>query len=98
TGAHAPPPPPPPMAPTKGNYALLQVLDDASRDLGQGPVPALDPGERGAGDISFVSFIDGLDGLGAKGQGSHTPAETVDLASLPKLVERTAILIYRLTR
>ena len=63
-----------------------------------GAVPALDPGSRGAGDVSFVSFIAGLDGLGARGRGSHTPHEEIDLASLPQLIKRTAILIYRLTR
>lgn len=88
----------PPMAPTEGNYALLAILDQASRDLGFGTVPALDPGSRGAGDVSFVSFIDGLDGLGARGRGSHTPREEMDLVSLPQLIKRTAILIYRLTR
>ncbi len=89
----------PAMAPTDGNYALLGVLDQASRDLGFGPVPALDPGERGAGDVSFVApGVDSLDGIGARGEGSHTPDETVDLESLPMLIKRTAILIYRLTR
>jgi glutamate carboxypeptidase len=89
----------PAMAPTEGNYALLRVLDQASRDLGYPAVPALEPSKRGAGDISFVApFVDGLDGLGARGGGSHTADERVDLESLPMLVKRTALLIYRLTR
>ena len=37
----------PPMTPTPGNEALLEVLDGASRDLGLGPVAALDPADRG---------------------------------------------------
>src|SRR5262245_13397262 len=37
----------PAMTPVDGNYALLKQLDQASRDLGFGPVEALDPGDRG---------------------------------------------------
>jgi glutamate carboxypeptidase len=89
----------PAMAPTPANYAVLAVYDSASRALGYGPVTALDPGRRGAGDISFVApMITGLDGLGAMGSGSHTPAERVDLATLPMQTERAAILMYRLLR
>jgi glutamate carboxypeptidase len=89
----------PPMAPTAGNYAILAMLDRVSRDLGYAEVPPFDPGSRGAGDISFVaSYLDGIDGIGARGSGSHTPDEQMDLASLPELIKRTAILIYRLTQ
>ena len=87
----------PAMAPTPGNEAVLAVYDSASRALGYGPVAPLDPGRRGAGDISFVApMITGLDGLGALGSGSHTPAERVDLGTLPMQTERAAILMYRL--
>lgn len=87
----------PAMAPTPANYAVLAVYDSASRALGYGPVEALDPGRRGAGDISFVApMITGLDGLGAMGSGSHTPAERVNLTTLPIQTERAAILMYRL--
>jgi glutamate carboxypeptidase len=89
----------PAMPPTKGNYALLASLDSVSRALGQGPVEALDPGRRGAGDISFVSdYVDALDGLGVIGMRSHTPDERVNLKSIAPATERAAILIYRLTR
>lgn len=89
----------PAMPPTKGNYALLATLDSVSRALGQGPVEALDPGRRGAGDISFVSdYVDALDGLGVKGMRSHTPEERVNLKSFVPATERAAILIYRLSR
>ena len=75
----------PAMPPTKGNYALLASLDSVSRALDQGPVEALDPGQRGAGDISFVSdYVD-------------TPDERVNLKSIAPATERAAILIYRLT-
>ena len=87
----------PAMAPTPANYAILAVYDSASQALGYGPVAALDPGRRGAGDISFVApLITGLDGLGAMGSGSHTPAERVNLATLPMQTERAAVLLYRL--
>jgi glutamate carboxypeptidase len=89
----------PAMPPTPGNYKLLAVLDSVSRDLGRGPVEALDPGRRGAGDISFISdYVDALDGLGVVGMRSHTPEEKVDLRSIGPATERAAILIYRLTR
>ena len=89
----------PAMPPTPGNYKLLASLDSVSRALGQGPVEALDPGQRGAGDISFVSdYVDALDGLGVIGMRSHTPDEKVNLKSIVPATERAAILIYRLTR
>ena len=87
----------PAMSPTPGNYALLAVYDSSSRALGYGPVTALDPGQRGAGDISFVApFIDGLDGLGALGAGAHSPSERVSLPALAMQTERAALLINRL--
>jgi glutamate carboxypeptidase len=89
----------PAMAPTAESRALSAELDRVSRDLGFGEVKLLDAKQRGAGDVSFVApFIPSLDGLGARGEGSHTPNEFADIASFPELVERTAILIYRLTR
>lgn len=89
----------PAMPPTAGNYELLTQLDAVSRALGQGAVPPLDPGERGAGDISYVSnYVDALDGLGVVGRGSHSPDESVNLNSIARATERAAILIYRLTR
>jgi glutamate carboxypeptidase len=89
----------PAMTPTPENYALLRLLDQASRDLGLGPVEAFDPGGRGAGDISFVApYISGLDGLGARGGGSHAPEEFAELDSLSVQIKRAALLIYRLTR
>jgi len=87
----------PAMSPTAGNAKLLAVYDSASRALGYGAVAALDPGRRGAGDISFVApMIDGLDGLGAMGSGSHGPGERVDLKTLTMQTERAALLMYRL--
>lgn len=89
----------PAMSPTPDNYALLKILDQASVDLGLGRVEAFDPGGRGAGDISFVApFISGLDGLGARGGGSHTADEFVELDTLSIQIKRAALLIYRLTR
>ena len=89
----------PAMTPNDGNYQLLKQLDQVSQDLGAGKMEALDPGERGAGDIAFVShLIPGLDGIGASGGGAHAPGEYVELDSLPLLTKRAALLIYRLTR
>ena len=87
----------PAMPPTEGNTRILSILDEASRSLGYGPVAALDPGRRGAGDVSFVApIIDGLDGLGAMGGGSHAPGETVNLNTLTMQTERAALLMLRL--
>jgi len=90
----------PAMAPTEGNLSLLAELDRVSRDLGYGPVVAVDPARRGAADVSFVSSLvqGSLDGLGIVGDGGHTVDESVDLASLPLMIKRAAILIYRLAR
>jgi glutamate carboxypeptidase len=90
----------PPMTPTPGNEALLAVLDGASRDLGLGPVAALDPADRGAGDIGFIShLLPSLDGLGSGGGGnSHAPGEYTGLDTLTPMAQRAAVLIYRLTR
>ncbi len=89
----------PAMPASEGNYSLLNQLSQVSQDLGFGKVGTVDPADRGAGDIAYVShLISGLDGLGADGQGAHAPGESVELASIPMLTKRAAILIYRLTR
>ncbi len=89
----------PSMPPSEGNYQLLKQLDAVSQDLGFGKIEALDPGERGAGDVSYVThLIPGLDGLGATGGGAHARGEYADLDTLPRQIKRAAVLIYRLTR
>ncbi|MBI1196720.1 MAG: M20/M25/M40 family metallo-hydrolase [Phenylobacterium sp.] len=88
----------PPMAPTEGNKALLAKLNDVNATLGLPAMPAGDPAQRGAGDISFVAFIDGLVGLGMAGEGSHAPGETADLKSLDVQAKRAALLMSRLSR
>jgi glutamate carboxypeptidase len=90
----------PAMTPVPGNYELLKQLDQASRDLGFGPVEALDPGSRGAGDIAYIShLIPGLDGIGmGGGTNSHAKGESASIESMPMLTKRAALLIYRLTR
>ena len=89
----------PAMPPTEGNYALLKQLDAVSQDLNYGKIEALDPGERGAGDISYIAhLLPSLDGLGATGRNAHARGEYTDLDTLPRQIKRTALLIYRLTR
>ncbi|MGH9338632.1 MAG: M20/M25/M40 family metallo-hydrolase [Acidobacteriota bacterium] len=90
----------PPMSPTEANYELLDQLAQVSRDLGFGPVEAIDPLERGAADVSFAAPHVGaaLDGLGATGLGGHTLQERIDLSKLPDMTRQAAIFIYRLTR
>ncbi|MBU1377147.1 MAG: M20/M25/M40 family metallo-hydrolase [Alphaproteobacteria bacterium] len=88
----------PPMAPSDGNKALLAKLNAVNATLGLPEMPAGDPANRGAGDISFVAFIDGLVGLGMAGEGSHAPGETADLTSLDRQAKRAALLITRLSQ
>ncbi len=89
----------PSMPPTPGNEALVKIVNDISVALQYGEVKAGDPGSRGAGDISYVAnYVDCLDGLGASGKGAHAPGETINLTEYPKLIKRTALMIYRLTR
>jgi glutamate carboxypeptidase len=87
----------PAMPLTPGNTRLLTFYDEASRALGYGPVAPMDPGMRGAGDLSFVApFLDGLEGLGALGTGAHAPGERVNLNTLPMQTERAALMLLRL--
>ena len=90
----------PPMSPTDANYALLARLSEVSRDLGFGVVEAVDPGARGAADVSFVAphVTAALDGLGVIGSGGHTVEETMQLPSVAMQAKRAAVLIHRLSR
>ena len=90
----------PALAPTDGNRKLLAMYDQASRDVGAGPVTAVDPDRAGAADVSFVAghvpMI--LNGIGLMGDGGHTVDETADLTTLPSQTKRAALLIYRLAK
>jgi glutamate carboxypeptidase len=88
----------PPMAPTDGNQKLLEMYDQASRDLGFGGVKAVDPRRAGAADISFVApeVKMALDGLGLLGGGAHTPDEFADLRTFQIQAQRLAVLLSRL--
>ena len=88
----------PSMEPTGGNNRILKVIDQITKAMGLGATKAGDPGSRGAGDISYIAkYVDGIDGLGASGRGAHAPGETINLKEFPYLIQRAAILIYRLT-
>ena len=88
----------PGMAPTEGNKQILKIIDSISQAIGIGNTVAGDPGSRGAGDISYVAkYLDCIDGLGSSGKGAHAPGETINLKEFPLLIQRAAILIYRLT-
>ncbi len=89
----------PPQAPTEAGARLLEMYSKASVDAGFGPIGALPPADRGAGDVQFVApYIAGLDGLGASGSGAHTDNEDLEIASIERGAIRAAILIYRMTR
>lgn len=89
----------PPMALTEENKKLLALYSEVSWDLGYNKVMAANPRHAGAADISFAAaHVDmALDGLGLMGSGAHTKNETADLSSLNKNIEKTALLIYRLS-
>ena len=90
----------PPLAPTEGNRRLLGMFDQASRDLGFGPVTAVDPARAGAADISFVAgrVAMALDGVGLMGDLGHTVGEVADLRTLPMQAKRVAVVLDRLAR
>ncbi|MEX0600323.1 MAG: hypothetical protein WD205_06760, partial [Rhodothermales bacterium] len=78
---------------------LLSRYDGVSRDLGLGPVEAVNPRNAGAADISFAAqHVEmAIDGLGLLGAGGHTIDETADLRLLPTQTKRAALLIHRLS-
>ena len=87
------------MSPSPESRELLAQLSRVSEDLGYGTVEAVDPGSRGAGDISFVApLLPGLDGLGVGGRNAHAEGEYMEIDSLEMQTQRAALLIYRLTR
>ncbi|MBU2971673.1 M20/M25/M40 family metallo-hydrolase [Pseudoalteromonas sp. C2R02] len=90
----------PPMALTQGNLDLLAQYSQVSQNLGYNPVKPANPRKAGAADISFAAeHVDmALDGLGLMGSGAHTKNEIADLTTLNKNIEKTAILIYRLSQ
>ena len=90
----------PPLEPTDGNRRLLELLDQVSRDLGDGPITAVNPANAGAADVSFTAgLVDmAIDALGLKGSGGHSVHETADLRTLPVQARRVAVLVARLRR
>jgi glutamate carboxypeptidase len=90
----------PSLAPSEGNSKLLAMYDQASRDLGFGPVEAVSPDRAGAADVSFVAdeVPAIIDGVGLMGHDDHTPGETADLTTLPSQTKRAALLLFRLSQ
>jgi glutamate carboxypeptidase len=90
----------PAMPPTPANLELLKKYSQASIKLGYGAINQLDPGMRGAGDISHIAALvsASLAGLGPVGTGAHSDKETLDTRSLPIQTKRAALLIYKLTQ
>jgi glutamate carboxypeptidase len=90
----------PPLAPAPGNLWLLGRFDEASRDLGAGPVTAGDPRNAGAADVSFTQGLTpmAIDGVGLMGTGGHTVRETADLRTLPLNAKRVAVMLSRLAQ
>ena len=90
----------PPLAPSDGNRRMLAMFDGVSRDLGFGPVTAVDPRNAGAADVSFVAGLVemAIDGLGPGGGNDHTVDEWIDLPTLAVQIKRAAVLMHRLTQ
>ena len=89
----------PPMQNTPGNEKLLALYSQVSVDLGYAPVTAVNPRNAGAADISFTAgYVDmAIDGLGLMGEGGHTKDEVADITSFKQNIEKTAVLLYRLS-
>ncbi len=90
----------PPMGASGGNLELLEIYNQASIDLGAGPVEAVNPRNAGAADIAFVAaeVEMALDGIGLMGHGGHTVEETANLDNLPVQAARTALTMMRVAR
>lgn len=89
----------PAQSPNVANRALLKLLNQVNRSLGQPDMPELDPMKRGAGDSAFVAqYIPTLAGVGSSGSGDHSAAEKIDLTSIPIDTKRAALVIYRLSQ
>jgi len=87
----------PAQSPNAENRALLKLLNQVNHSLGEPDMPELDPMKRGAGDSAFIAqYIPTLAGTGSSGSGDHSPAEKIDLSSIPINTKRAALLIYRL--
>ncbi|WP_019217188.1 peptidase dimerization domain-containing protein [Legionella tunisiensis] len=88
----------PAMPPTAKNLQLLQLYSKVSTALGYGAIKPLDPGLRGAGDISYIASLvsANLAGLGPVGTGAHSINETLAVPSLSKQTQRAALLMYHL--
>ena len=88
----------PPMAPSEGNYALLDIFSTVSQELGFGEVRAVNPRNAGAADISFVAndVEMAMDGVGLMGSGGHTLDEVADLRTMGQQTKRVAVLLHRL--
>lgn len=88
----------PPMAPAPGHRQLLSLYDQVSRDLGYGPVVAVNPRRAGAADIAFASdHVDmAIDALGLLGGRAHTADEFADLRTFQIQAQRLAVLLSRL--
>lgn len=90
----------PPMAPTDGNYELLEIYSQVSQDLGFGEVVAVNPLRAGAADVSFTAtHVDmAIDALGMSGTDGHTVNELGYINQLPRQSKRAALLLYRLNQ
>lgn len=90
----------PPMAPTDGNYELLEIYSQVSESLGFGKVVAVNPLRAGAADVSFTAtHVDmAIDALGMSGTDGHTVNELGYINQLPRQSKRAAVLLYRLNK
>jgi glutamate carboxypeptidase len=77
---------------------MLELFDRVSRDLGFGPVTAVNPRNAGAADVSFTAGLVemAIDGLGPGGGNDHTVDEWIILPTLAMQTKRAAVMIMRL--
>ncbi|MBM7071669.1 M20/M25/M40 family metallo-hydrolase [Shewanella sp. 202IG2-18] len=84
----------PAMAATPENMAIFNKYAEIAAQVGEHNITPLDASKRGAADINHVApFVPTLGGVGVLGTGLHSVQETIDLASFPKAMLKTALLV-----
>ncbi|WP_189112585.1 M20 family metallopeptidase [Pilimelia terevasa] len=75
---------------------LLQVAQDAARDVGLAPPDGVSSGGGSDGNITAALGVATLDGLGAVGGHPHARSEWVDVNAMPERAALLAALVDRL--
>jgi len=88
------------MPPRESNYRLHAIYDQASRDMGIGPIEVIDPMRLGGADItSAAPYVDAaLAAIGGMGAAAHSFDETLDLRAMEIRTKLAAVFLLRLSQ